>query len=174
MEGSPFDRPPLFSGNDYFHWKIRMTWFLKCDYNLWDVIKNGPRIPTKMKNGVAIPKPEQEFDELDEKNIQLNARAVYYLFCALSENEFRRVCHCESAQDIWRLLERTHEGNDEFKAAKIHVLRSKYELFSMKDDESIVGMFGRFIDIINQLQALGGGRCTRNGSKEMGSQSDGH
>ena len=32
-----------------------MTRFPNCDHNLWDVVKIGPQIPTKMKNGVAIP-----------------------------------------------------------------------------------------------------------------------
>ena len=32
------------------------------------------------------------------------------LYCALDRGEFNRVSGCETAKDIWKLLEVTHEG----------------------------------------------------------------
>lgn len=44
-----------------------------------DVIQNDPYISTKIENEVIISKPNQEWDELDKKKVQLNVRGVYYL-----------------------------------------------------------------------------------------------
>ena len=41
------------------------------------------------------------------------------------------------------------------KESKINILSHSYELFSMNDNESIVEMFTKFTDIVNELQALG-------------------
>ena len=41
------------------------------------------------------------------------------------------------------------------KESKINILVHNYELFSMKETESIVEMITRFIEIVNGLEALG-------------------
>ena len=54
-------RPPLFTGTDYPYWKTKMTWFLQSiNLDLWDVIEDGSHIPSKLKNGVMVPKPKHE------------------------------------------------------------------------------------------------------------------
>ena len=65
-------RPPFFRGTDYSYWKEKMSWFLKSiNLDLWDVIEDGPHIPSKLENRVLVPKPKQEWDELDKKKDQL-------------------------------------------------------------------------------------------------------
>ena len=59
-----------------------------------------------------VPKPKQEWDELDKKKVQLNAKYVYILYCAIDINEFNRVWQCKSVKEIWRLLVITHEGTN--------------------------------------------------------------
>ena len=77
-----------------------------------------------------------------------------FLHCAIDRNEFNRVWQCKSAKEIWRLLEITHEGNNQVKKSRINILVHDYELFSIKDFESIVEMFSRFIVIVNELESL--------------------
>ncbi|RVX13664.1 hypothetical protein CK203_010141 [Vitis vinifera] len=149
-------RAPFFTGIDYPYWKARMTWFLQStDLDVWDVIEDGPTFPTKLVDGVLVPKPKKEWNELDRRNFQLNAKAVYTLQCAMDRNEYNRICQCKSAKEIFRLLEITHEGTNQVKESKINILVHNYELFSMKDSESIVEMITRFTEIVNGLEALG-------------------
>ena len=54
-----------------------------------------------------------------------------------------------------RLLETTHEGTDQVKESKINLVVHSYELFFMKDNETIVEIIARFTDIVNGLKALG-------------------
>ena len=51
-------------------------------------------------------------------------------------------------------IEITHEGNNQVKESRINILMHDYELFSIKDFESIVEMFSKFIVIVNELEAL--------------------
>ena len=77
------------------------------------------------------------------------------LFYALDKNEFNRVSICETAFDIWHILEVTHEGTSRVKESKINLLVHSYELFQMKPSETIGDMYTRFTDIVNGLKGLG-------------------
>ena len=59
IESFATNRPPFFMGTDYSYWKTKMTWFLKfTNLDLWDVIEDDPHIPSKLENGVMVPKPK--------------------------------------------------------------------------------------------------------------------
>ncbi|XP_070050889.1 uncharacterized protein [Nicotiana tomentosiformis] len=62
---------------------------------------------------------------------------------------------CQSAKKIWETLQTAHEGTTQVKQSKIDMLTTEYELFRMKDDESIQDMHTRFTYIINELHSLG-------------------
>ena len=41
-EGQITNRPPLFDGNNYSHWKDKMTLYLQAtDYALWIIVPYG-------------------------------------------------------------------------------------------------------------------------------------
>ena len=73
----------------------------------------------------------------------------------MDRNEYNRICQSKSVKEIWRLLEITHEGTNQMKESKINLLVHNYELFSMKENETIVEMITRFTNIVNGLKALG-------------------
>ena len=66
-----------------------------------------------------------------------NKRALNLIFCALSPEIFDSVMHLKTAHEAWKLLEVTHEGTNQFKQAKNHLLVQQYESFKMKDGETI-------------------------------------
>ncbi|GAV84092.1 UBN2 domain-containing protein, partial [Cephalotus follicularis] len=133
-----------------------MTIFLQSlDYELWHIVVNGPRLPTKTIEGVVSPKPKNEYNDNDFRMIQLNSKAKHVLFCAVGPNEFNRISSCDSAKEMWNLLEVTYEGTNQVKESKISILVHEYELFMMHDYESISDMFTRFTTIINSLKNLG-------------------
>ncbi|XP_070020017.1 uncharacterized protein [Nicotiana sylvestris] len=75
--------------------------------------------------------------------------------CGIEPNEYNRVLTCDTAKEIWEALQITHEGTTQVKQSKIDMLTTEYELFRMKDDESIQDMHTRFTFIINELHSLG-------------------
>ncbi|GAV86464.1 DUF4219 domain-containing protein/UBN2 domain-containing protein, partial [Cephalotus follicularis] len=147
---------PFFDGNNYSFWKTRMTIFLQSlDYQLWHIIVNGPRMPTRTIEGVVTPKPENEYNDNDFRMLQLNSKAKHVLFCTVGPNEFNRISSCDSAKEMWDLLEVTYEGTNQVKESKISMLVHEYELFIIHNDECISDMFTRFTTIVNSLKNLG-------------------
>ncbi|KAI5662759.1 hypothetical protein M9H77_22082 [Catharanthus roseus] len=49
----------------------------------------------------------------------LNYQAMNILSCALDVNEYNRVSGCDSAHDMWKLLEVTHKGTNQVKESKL-------------------------------------------------------
>ncbi|GAV87999.1 UBN2 domain-containing protein, partial [Cephalotus follicularis] len=133
-----------------------MTIFLQSlDYKLWHIVVNGRRMPTRTIEGVVSLKPENEFNDNDLKMLQLNSKAKHVLFCAVRPNEFNRISSCDTAKEMWDLLEVTYEGTNQVKESKISMLVHEYELFFMHDNECISDMFTRFTTIVNSLKNLG-------------------
>ena len=60
-----------------------------------------------------------------------------------------------SANQIWHTLQVTHEGINKVKESKISILVHRFELFKMKENETISEMVTRFTDITNSLASLG-------------------
>ena len=59
------------------------------DYELWQVVSEGPRIPMKRnEEGEEVPKPSREWNETDKKNVTLNANAINTLYCGVDNKEF--------------------------------------------------------------------------------------
>ena len=60
------------------------------DYEMWDVVLDGPYVSMKKKAGneVLEPKLRSEWTELEIKKVQVNFKAINTLHCALNPIEF--------------------------------------------------------------------------------------
>ncbi|XP_070025921.1 uncharacterized protein [Nicotiana sylvestris] len=157
-EGQSTYRPPRFNGQYYGWWKTRMHDFIMAeDSDLWDVIRNRPFVLTKNlgESGVVIPKTRKEFNYAARKAIEKNFHAKKILVCGIGPDEYNRISACQSAKEIWEALQTTQKGTTHVKQSKIDMLTTEYELFIMKDDESIQDIHTRFTPIINELYSLG-------------------
>ena len=156
-EGQSTNRPPFFNGVNYSYWKERMRIFIQStDYDLWKIIINGPDTPmTTNDEGQRVPKTDEEWTPEEKKKVEMNAKAINLMHCAISFEEYRKVSRCKSAKEIWDKLQLTHEGTKQIKQTKTDMLMREYELFCMKDDENIDEMFERFAVIINNLDMMG-------------------
>ena len=74
---------------------------------------------------------------------------------ALNDDDIARVIHYKSAYEIWSHLVVTYKGTSQVKRAKIDLLRSQYEDFTMYENESIDDMVTKFTKITNGLTSLG-------------------
>ena len=77
------------------------------------------------------------------------------LFCILNKEEFNRVSTARSTNQIWQILQVTHENTNKVKEFKLSILVHKFELFKMKENETIAEMVTRFTDITNSVVVLG-------------------
>ncbi|GAV84773.1 LOW QUALITY PROTEIN: UBN2 domain-containing protein, partial [Cephalotus follicularis] len=132
-----------------------MTIFIQSlDYNLWDLIVDGPNLPTiTLENGEVVCKPRNLYDDNDRKRVQINAKAKHIIICAINSNDFNRISSCISAKEMWDRLEVTYKETNQVKEAKSMRVH-EYEMFTMNKNEDNKSMFSRFTNIINALQAL--------------------
>ncbi|XP_070029439.1 uncharacterized protein [Nicotiana sylvestris] len=127
------------------------------DYELWDITCDGPYVPTKVLEELpfSMAKTSKEYTKADKKVIETNFRAKKILVCGIGPEEYNRISTCDTAKEIWEDLQTSHEGTTQVKQSKIDMLTTEYELFKMRDDESIQNMHTRFTSIINELHSLG-------------------
>ncbi|XP_070010806.1 uncharacterized protein LOC142162903 [Nicotiana tabacum] len=151
-------RPPRFNGQYYGWWKTLMHHFIMAeDSELWDVICDDPYVPMKKlgESGLMVPKTRKEYGDINRKAIEKNFRAKKFLVYGIGPDKYNRMSACQSAKNIWEALQTSHEGTTQVKQSKIDMFTTEYELFRMKDDESIQDMHTRFTSIINEFHSLG-------------------
>ncbi|XP_070009563.1 uncharacterized protein [Nicotiana sylvestris] len=157
-EGQSTYRPPRFNGQYYGRWKTRMHDFIMADDSeLWDVICDGLYIPMKNVRNLPLmmPNTRKEYTNADRKDMEKTFRTKKILVCGIRPDEYNRIPACETTNEIWEALQTTHEGTTQVKQSNMDMLTTEYELFRMKDDESIQDMHKRFTSIINELHSLG-------------------
>ena len=71
---------------------------------------------------MSISKPEKDWDEHNNKQAQLNAKAMNVLYYALDANEFNRISTYSSIKKNWDRFGVTHEGTNQVKESKINIL----------------------------------------------------
>ncbi|GJU59006.1 hypothetical protein Tco_1236772 [Tanacetum coccineum] len=163
-EGKSMQRPPLFEANCFIYWKNRFETYVKSkDIDLWYIIVYGNYKPTiKDKDGKDVIITYEKYDENHKKMISKNDEAKMVLYNALPKKEYERIFMCDTAQDIWKSLIITHQGNKQVKDNKIDLFVQKYEEFIISDDETIDCAFARFNTIITSLKALDESFSSRN------------
>ncbi|XP_016206955.1 uncharacterized protein LOC107647392 [Arachis ipaensis] len=86
--------------------------------------------------------------------MELNAKAINMMHCAISVDEYWKVSRCKTVKEIWEKLQVTHECTKQVKETMIDMLQKEYEIFFMKDGEIIDEMFEKFSIIINSLDVM--------------------
>ncbi|VFQ66144.1 unnamed protein product [Cuscuta campestris] len=124
------------------------------NFQLWLIIKKVETTPMKNVGETTIPK-EEEYDAEDIKKVEAFEKAKHVIFCAINPDDYRKIYSCSTAKEMWDKLEVTYEGTPQVREAKIDFLTHEYELFKMKEIESVDQMLDRFLKIINDLHVLG-------------------
>jgi hypothetical protein len=73
----------------------------------------------------------------------------------VDSNHFEKISKITRSKEVWDILEKYYEGNDNAKQVKLHSLRRKYELMLMEDDQRINDYFSKFLSVVNQMKACG-------------------
>ncbi|XP_009631908.1 uncharacterized protein [Nicotiana tomentosiformis] len=95
--------------------------------------------------------------------ITVNAKAKNLLYNAISGEEYEKISSCKTAKEMLDKLEITYEGTNKVKEIRINLLVHDYELFQMKDGESVKEMFSRFSKILGDLKSFD--RPIKNGER---------
>jgi len=130
---------PTFDGTNYGYWKGRMRFFLKS-IDVWQIIASGW---TKSE--------DTTIELIPQKNARLaNDKAFHALCRAISLSEYARISNCESALEVWQILETTYEGTKLVKSVKLQILIFRFEEIKMLEEET----FGEFHTKISDMRNL--------------------
>nr|XP_009618662.1 uncharacterized protein LOC104110811 [Nicotiana tomentosiformis] len=101
--------------------------------------------------------PEDIYEYTDEQMVvvQVNVKVRNLLYNAISGEEYEKISSYDTAKEMWDKLKVTYEGTNKVKQTRINMLVHDYELFQMKEEESIEEMFARFRKIIGDVKAFG-------------------
>jgi len=77
-QGRSSNRPPLFKGDNFVHWRSLMQMFIiDQDMELWHTVKNGPNVFTMLDtDGKLIEKPEKDYTSNDLEKASKNFKAM--------------------------------------------------------------------------------------------------
>lgn len=101
------------------------------------MILNGLYVTYNEIDGRIVIKTKREWDVKEKKLIQVNYKGYNTLLYTLGSSKFNKVSMCEKTKQIWDTLETIYEGLNQVKKFKIGLLTLDYELFRMKEGESI-------------------------------------
>jgi len=80
-------------------------------------------------NSELVPKEWDEMKDDEKRKVQDDRKAENILTFGLSSDEFFHTARCKSANEIWEMLEVTHEGTVDVRRARKDTLVSEYEAF---------------------------------------------
>jgi len=146
---------------EYPIWKVKMAMFLEAtDPEYLDRINEGPHKPTKLSVVVAdqpaktVPKEKSEYTAEDISSIAKDAKVRHLLHSAIDNVMSNRVINCKTAKEIWDALETRCQGTDAIKKNRRTILTQEYEHFDSKPDESLTGLYDRFVKLLNDLSLV--------------------
>ena len=75
-DGGSNNKPPCFVGEHYDFWKIRMQSYLEAQgEEIWDVVENGPYVPTTVINNEVQDKVKTSWTDDDKKRVLYDKKA---------------------------------------------------------------------------------------------------
>ncbi|GAB2278499.1 hypothetical protein Dimus_039295 [Dionaea muscipula] len=97
-EGQSSARPPYFNGQNYNWWKKSMEIHIQAeDYQLWQIVEDGPPTIDEGKKG---SKSKAEYTADDLKKLEKNSKPIRLLYCALGPNEHNHISGKATTKEI--------------------------------------------------------------------------
>lgn len=128
-------------------------------HEVWSIIEEGWIYPTEEvdQDGIKtiVRKDKIRWSDGEKARSECDAKALNVIYCVVSENEFKRICTCETTKQAWIILETTHEGTNTVKRSKLQLLMTEFENIKMNDQETFMEFYSRLNDICNSMWGLG-------------------
>ena len=71
---------------------------------------------------VRLEKPKAKWDKAAIALANANSKAINSIYCGVSTDEFHRISHVNTTQEVWKILETTYEGTKKVRDTKLQIL----------------------------------------------------
>ena len=124
QEGLPKNIPPLFIGENYAYWSVRMNYHLfSLGWKVWSTTKKEFKIEEYI-----LPT-----DRLELYQYEGNEKSLNSILSGLTNFVFVKVMHCKAAKQAWDKLKIVYEWASKVKESKIHTYKKQFESIKMKE-----------------------------------------
>ena len=79
-------------------------------------------------------------------------KVLLIIYQCVSPDNFEKLSDVESAEEAWETLEKSFQDGEKGKEMRLQAHKRTYELFQMKDSESISDFFTRVTQLVNQIK----------------------
>ncbi|KAD3336077.1 hypothetical protein E3N88_31596 [Mikania micrantha] len=141
LTDTPHTPIPIFKGDGYEHWSVRMRTILRSR-ELWEIVNLG-----MTDHGDNL--------ERNRKEAKNDARAMAVIQQGVHDMLFSRIASADTAQEAWEILRLEFQGDSQVKSVRIQGLRREFENLSMKDGEVVGEYFSRVMANVSQQRAFG-------------------
>ncbi|OWM88537.1 hypothetical protein CDL15_Pgr002304 [Punica granatum] len=140
--------PPVFDGENYQAWAMKMTTFME-GYDLWEAVEEDYEVAPIPNN------PTMAQIKLHKEKKTRKAKAKSCLYVAVSPTIFTKIMRLESAKAIWDYLKEEYEGDEKIRGMKVLNLLREFERLQMEERETMKEFADRFVEIANKIRVLG-------------------
>lgn len=140
--------PPVFDGENYQLWAVKMETYLEA-LDLWEAVEEDYEVPPLPNN----PTMAQIKNHKEKKTRKSKAKAS--LFAAVSTTIFTRIMSLKTAKDVWDYLKEEYEGDERIRGMQVMNLIREFELQKMKESETIKEYSDKLLGIVNKVRLLG-------------------
>ncbi|XP_034225502.1 uncharacterized protein LOC117635264 [Prunus dulcis] len=149
-------RTPVFNGENYDFWSIRMKTIVKS-HGLWDLVENDfdasdPKKGKEKEEGSKVAEVEKS---TMAEILMKDARALGLIQSAVSDQIFPRIVNEETSKGAWDILKQEFRGDKQVRSVKLQGLRREFEYTRMKDSEPLSVYIAKLFDLINQMKSYG-------------------
>ncbi|XP_031392291.1 uncharacterized protein LOC116204345 [Punica granatum] len=136
--------PPVFDGENYQAWTVKMTAFMEgCD--LWEAVEED------YEEALLPNNPTMAQIKLHKENKTMGDR----FWVPLSPTIFIRIMRLESAKNIWDYLKEEYEGDEKIRGMKVLNLLREFERLQMEERETVKEFADRLVEIAKTNRVLG-------------------
>jgi len=143
-----FLTPPVFNGENYQAWAIRMTVHLEA-LDLWEAVEEDYEVTPLGDN----PTVNQMKHHKENKTRKVKAKAS--LFSAVSPSTLTRIMQMKSVAEIWEYLKKEYQGNERVQNMQVMNLIREFEMKRMKESETIKDYADQLLDLANKVRLFG-------------------
>ncbi|XP_045830967.1 uncharacterized protein LOC123922279 [Trifolium pratense] len=140
--------PPIFDGEDYDLWAVRMEAFLDA-LDLSETVEDDYDVSSLPKDSTA----EQMKTHKERKTKRAKAKTC--LFASVSQTVFIKIMTLKTPKEIWDYLKEEYKGDERIRSMQVMNLLREFELQRMKEDETIKTYADKLLGIANKVRLLG-------------------
>ncbi|PKI74396.1 hypothetical protein CRG98_005276 [Punica granatum] len=138
--------PPVFDGENYLTWEVKMKAFMEVA-GLWDAVFEDCEIAPLPAN------PTLNQIKIQKERVNRKAKAKSCLYSTVSPTIFTRIMRLEFAKAIWHYLKEEYEGDERIRGMKALNQLREFEKLQMHEGQD--KYVEKRVQIANKVRILG-------------------